>query len=43
MRDRLLVGAMEIEMGYSLTALLADEQSIAEEGADLGSYSTVMA
>ena len=30
-------------MGHSLTALFADEQSIAEEGADLGSYSTVMA
>eukprot|EP00966_Prymnesium_polylepis_P128550 2973180-Prymnesium_polylepis.1 len=34
---------MEIEMGHCLTALFADEQSIAEEGADLGSYSTVMA
>jgi hypothetical protein len=34
---------MEIEMGHCLAALFADEQSIAEEGADLGSYSTVMA
>ena len=44
MRDRFLVEAMEIEIGHSLTTLLADEQSIAEEGgADLGSYSTLMA
>ena len=42
--DSFLVEAMEIEVVGSLTALFADEQSIAEEkGAELGSYSTLMA